>query len=29
MRGWLYDFGTEATTKFSTGGGGLKGGWLV
>lgn len=29
VRGWLYDFGTEATTKFSTGGGGLKGGWLV
>lgn len=29
VRGWLYDFGTEATTQFSTGGGGLKGGWLV
>lgn len=26
VRGWLYDFGTEATTQFSTGGGGLKGG---
>ncbi len=29
VRGWLYDFGTEATTQFSTGGGGLKGGWFV
>lgn len=29
VRGSLYDFGTEATTQFSTGGGGLKGGWLV